>query len=223
MQNNEQNETMDLKAQKRKLKIIILSVFGISLLIAVVYFIVLSLPPKKTESTDYTDALTDYTFYSVVDENIFEDEDYTEEMRKINFSDVSEGIKEYILNEENISDCEASVVFMYNYINYIISGDVEKYNSCFSQAYYEKVYPKSYFTMQRLYDINLYKVDERYEDGYAIYIFKLDYKILKNNGTFRKDISSSASRTKTIYVTNREGRLAIDGEVIQHIEYNEKY
>ena len=77
--------------------------------------------------------------------------------------------------------------------------------------------------MQRLYDINLYKVDERYEDGYAVYIFKLDYKILKNNGTFRKDISSSTSRTKTIYVTNREGKLAIDGEVIQHIEYNEKY
>ena len=77
--------------------------------------------------------------------------------------------------------------------------------------------------MQRLYDIELSKLRDYYdENGMRVYVFKLDYKIMKNNGTFRRDIDSSTSRTKTIYVTDREGKLAIDGEVIQHIQHNDK-
>lgn len=222
MQNNKKDEALDVKTQKRKLKIIILSVFGAFLLLLCICIIIMNIPQSKTLGTDYTDALTDYKFYPVVYENIFKDPDYTEQMRQINYADVSEGIREYVITEDNINDFDASVLFMYNYIQYIINGEVGKYNACFSDAYYEKVYPKESFTMQRLYDINLYKVDVQNENGYAVYIFKLDYKILKNNGSFRRDISSDTSRTKTIYVTTREGGLAIDGEVILHIEHNEK-
>lgn len=222
MEENKKGGALDLRSQKRRLKRIILIVFLTFFVLLGICILILNLPQPKTAGTDYTDALTDYSFYPVAYENIFEDPDYTEQMRRINYADVSEGIREYVITEDNINDFDASVAFMYNYIQYIINGQTEKFNACFSNAYYEKVYPKERFTMQRLYDINLYRVDVQNENGYAVYIFKLDYKILKNNGSFRRDISSETSRTKTIYVTTREGRLAIDGEVILHIEHNEK-
>lgn len=221
MQNNANAEEIRIKDQKKKLKKIILIVFAAALFAVLLCVLLLNLPKSRSESTDYTDALQNYEFYPVVWENIFDDPDYTEDMRRIFFEDVSEGIRGYVLDDENISSFEPSVKFMYNYINYIINGDVKGYNSSFSDAYYEKIYPKSSFTMQRLYDIKLYKVEEYSHEGYLVYVFKLQYRILKNDGTFRKDISSTTSRTKTIYLTAREGKLAIDGEIIQHIQHKD--
>lgn len=223
MQNKEVYDAAAVSRQKKRLKLIIWCIIVISLIISVIYYAISNLPEKKTESTDFSDALTDYEFYPVLDENIFEDEDYTEEMRRIHFFDLTVNLSEYILNEETVGDFDMSVNFMYDYINYIINGNGKGYNSCFSKAYYEKVEQKPDFTMQRLYDIELSKLRDYYdENGMKVCVFKLDYKIMKNDGTFRRDIDSSTSRTKTIYVTDREGRLAIDGEVIQHIQHNDK-
>ena len=223
MQNRGLDDTAEIYKQKKTLKMIIWCVIAASLIISAAYYVILTLPEKKTESTDFSDALTDYEFYPILDENIFEDEDYTKEMRKIRFFDLTVNLSEHVLNEESVSEFDASVKFMYDYINHIINGNTNGYNSCFSNAYYKKVYPKPDFTMQRLYDIELSKLRDYYdENGMRVYVFKLDYKIMKNNGTFRRDIDSSTSRTKTIYVTDREGKLAIDGEVIQHIQHNDK-
>ena len=199
---------------------ILLGVIGLFLTIAILNFVVSVLPDKMVESTDFANALADYEFYPVLDENIFEDPDYTEDMRKIMYRDGAQG---YVLNESNLSQFDLSVNFMYDYINYIINGDSAGYNSCFSDAYNKKVYSKPDFTMQRLYDIELVKQKNYYDkDGNVVCVFKLDYKILKNDGTFRRDIDSSSSRTKTIYLSNREGRLAIDSEIILHVQHNEK-
>ena len=222
MENLENTADLKVKLQKRKLKRIILILFAVSAIFLALSIVLFNLPKERTESTDYTDALTNYEFYPVLQENIFVDPDYTEEMRTVNFEDLTAGIKSYILTDENVSSFDPSVQFMYNYINFIINGDEVRFNACFSNAYYEKIYPKGDFTMQRLYDIKLYRVQEYSQDGYPVSVFKLEYKILKNDGTFRRDISSTSSRTKTIYVTGREGRLAIDGEIIQHIQHNEK-
>lgn len=223
MKNNEfeDENLLKIQKQKKKLKIIILSVFAVCIVFAVVFTIILSLPAKKVEGTDYSDALSDYEFFPVEITDIFYDPDYSDDMRNISYYDETFALLGYTLDDGNINEFDESVKFMYRYINYIIGGNVDDFNNCFSSAYYEKVYPKKFFTMQRLYDIKLVKAAERYEDGMKVYVFKLDYKILKNDGTFRKDIDSSSSRTKTIYLTDREGRLAIDGETIYHIKYDE--
>lgn len=218
----ENENLLAVKNQKKKLKIIIILVLAVFVVFAVVFTVIANRPAKKTEGTDYTDAISGYNFFPVEDIDIFSDPDYTEDMHKISYSDETFAILGYTLTDDNINEFDDSVRFMYRYINYIIEGKVDDFNNCFSSAYYEKVYPKNFFTMQRLYDIKLIKVAERYEDGMKVFIFRLDYKILKNDGTFRKDIDSSSSRTKTIYLTNREGRLAIDGESIYHIKHNEK-
>jgi hypothetical protein len=96
----------------------------------------------------------------------------------------------------------------------MINGDVNKYNGCYSDLYYEKEDPKDNFTMQKIYDVVLKKLsEESVSDGketYMKYVFSLNYKILKNNGTLRDDFLNG-SRTQYIYITNREGELKIDG------------
>ncbi len=212
-------EINDIELQKKKLRKRILIAAAAVLLVALACIVILVWPEKKTQSTDYTDALTDYKFFAVDNSNIFSDPEYTEEMRKIYYEYlVGENSESVVLDDESVKEFDASVNFMYDYIGYIMRGEVDNYNNCFSSAYYKKIFPKEFFTMQRLYDIKLINIGKRYENGMTVYIFKLDYKILKNDGTFRKDIDSSSSRRKTIYVTDRDGRLAIDGEEIQHFD-----
>ena len=50
-------------------------------------------------------------------------------------------------------------------------------------------------------------------DIYTQYIFSLNYKILKNNGTLRNDFLNG-SRTQYINITNRSGELKIDGVTV---------
>jgi len=67
--------------------------------------------------------------------------------------------------------------------------------------------------MQKLYEVSLTKelvekVEEK--DGeFTRYTFILSYRILKNNGTFRKDIGDGYRR-QYITVTDRNGQLLID-------------
>jgi hypothetical protein len=96
----------------------------------------------------------------------------------------------------------------------MINGDVNSYNECYSDLYYEKEKPKEKFTMQKIYDVVIKKMSEESvtdTDGkYTKYVFSLNYKILNNNGTLRNDFLNG-TRTQYIYITNREGELKIDG------------
>ena len=65
---------------------IIWCVIVASLLISATYYVISNLPEKKVESTDFSDALTDYEFYPALNENIFDDRDYTKEMTARSFN-----------------------------------------------------------------------------------------------------------------------------------------
>ena len=99
----------------------------------------------------------------------------------------------------------------------MINGDVKNYNLCYSDLYHEKTKPKENFTMQKIYDVTLKKMSEESisNDGtvYTRYIFSLNYKILKNNGTLRNDFLNG-SRTQYISLTDRTGELKIDGVTV---------
>jgi hypothetical protein len=60
--------------------------------------------------------------------------------------------------------------------------------------------------MQMLYDMRI----EPYatEDETPAYL--LEYKIYRNNGTFRRDIGSNAARTLLVFLTYEQGTPCID-------------
>ena len=199
---------------KKKIIIVIISILALMALMFISIFVLSSILDKisgKDEEYNFNFYEADYN------ENIFEDREYMSliENGYISYCDmdnVTLGI-----DKDDAHKYGQDVEFIVAYIQYMINGDVDKYNGCYSDLYYEEEDPKEKFTMQKIYDVLIKKISEETvsdsSGSYTKYIFSLNYKILKNNGTLRNDFLTG-SRTQYIYITNREGELKIDGVTV---------
>lgn len=149
------------------------------------------------------------------DEDIFADPVYMGLDRNIYIYDIASGVTES-LEMDDYAEYGDSVQFMADFVNAIINGDAEAYNESFDDEcfYSGSVEEKEAFTMQKLYNIKITRMSE--EDAsdnganYTKYEFILEYMIYQNNGTFRTDIGSDASKKQYITVTDRSGKLWIE-------------
>ena len=83
----------------------------------------------------------------------------------------------------------------------IIEGDADTYNSYFSDQHKRMAGEKAAFTPQKLYDIDLTYLNTTQDDEVGILVqFRVAYKILDNNGTFRNDIGGDQIRYEYYYV-----------------------
>ncbi len=154
-----------------------------------------------------------------LNENIFEDEEYLELERLINFADDKTGVTVSI-DDTNYSEYGDVVVFMYEFITSIINGDTEFYNNCFNKLYIDaegKQYP---FTMQKLYDITFCLIDKGTDTASNKQYAKvwLDYKIFKNNVTFRTDIGSDVCRRQYLTLVLEDDKYKIQAINTQIVE-----
>lgn len=205
---------------RKKLVIILIA----SILTLTLFYVAITVIPyiiDKNKKDKKEEITIDYDFYPAdYSENIYEDEKY---LKLIEYGPIEYhhgGLITY-LNKDNASEEEEVVRFFVDYIYSIIEGNAEKYNSFFSEKYYESASQKNYFTMQKLYNIKLeqYSSETVGEDGknYTKYIYTLSYNIYQNNGTFRADIGEG-SRTQYIVLTDSNGKLLIDA--INYLRYN---
>ena len=148
------------------------------------------------------------------DENIFEDTKYMGLDRNIYIYDIATGVTES-LEQEDYEEYSDAVKLMVDLINSIINGDAATYNEFFSSECVDGGYVqlKEAFTMQKLYNIQITLLSEEDNDNYTKYEFILEYMIMQNNGTFRTDIDSNASKKQYITITDRTGELLIDSIV----------
>lgn len=128
-----------------------------------------------------------------------------------------------VLDEENCGKQARGVTLLYGMVESIIEGDVESYNACFSDYYYEHkgIEPDPGFTMTQLYDIKITNMGhKRVSDDlgeYTQYEFVLQYSIHKNNGTFRSDIGSDKNAANYIVITDRNnGELLIENTLFPY-------
>ena len=149
------------------------------------------------------------------DENIFEDQEYINLIKNgfIDYTDYATNLTLGIDYSDALG-YGADVQFMVEYIYAIIDGDVEAYNSFFSDEYYKKNDPKENFTMQKLYEVNIARVSETQKtdksgNTYNEYQYIVKYKILDNNGTFRNDFNAG-TKEQYIFFTNKTGDFLID-------------
>ncbi len=158
--------------------------------------------------------------YPNYDEDIFKDKKYMGYDRSVYYTS-AEGYMTVSIDRDDLSGVSESyreaVLFLMDYIDAMINGDVEKYNSCYDPSYYTNgKKPKEKFTQQKLYMIKLTAVDRWYEDsessGVTYYNIGIEYMIKNNNGTLRNDMGSDA--TRIIYLTIKEanGKFAITKE-----------
>ncbi len=198
-----------IEKQKKIKKTIIISAVILGIMI-VALAVALTLPNIFRRDNGNVGIKKDpsYVFYKQnYDENIFENDEYMSKNRFIMFKNLETGVTEDI---SNLSD-DKYLVFMSDLVNAIIEGDANKYNSMFSDEYLNANADniRERFTMQMLYDI---VVTRHYTDSGTVY--SLEYKIMKNNGSYRSDMPSDCSKAQYFVISEHNGELKIDRLVV---------
>lgn len=156
------------------------------------------------------------------DYDIMQDKDYLQLNRRIYHYDERSGLTEE-LTDKNVAGYGPAARVLRDAINAIIAGDADAYNELFSDNYYANHEPEAPFTMQRLYDIKITKVNESLKSGekgkYTQYEYEVEYKIRLNDGTFRTDIGHDESKKQYFILSD-----SVTGDVLidQILEYNYK-
>ena len=205
--------------RKRRMLIAILSVFSALVLIWVLVSILENAQNKKNENENKPIAYNFY--YADFEENIFEDTEYLELIKGegIRYCDMHSSVTVSI-DEKTIDNYGDDVRFFWDFLQNIVNGDKDAYNAMFSNEYFRHNLAKEAFTMQKIYDVQIskYSAEEIETDSgnYTKFIYIVEYRILKNNGTFRNDIGEG-SRPQYITITNKSGEYLIDS--IGYIRY----
>lgn len=210
----------NIKKSKKKLLISIVCIIAFIALLAITVEIIEYVNNKKS----FEPIEIDFDFYPAdYNENIFEDEKYLdlikgEYIRVCNsLTGVTSGV-----DLDKTDKYSPEVKFMLEYVQDIINGDHESYNSRFSEEYYENQEPAERFTMQKVYDVLITQketetvTDKKTGNNYTKYLVVLEYKIYENNGTFRRDIGKG-SRKQYFTITDKNGSLLIDSISIEKI------
>ena len=137
----------------------------------------------------YESAPNRFALYDPDAPSIFTDESYLSLDRDIH---VGRGGEEFTVSADGADNADAVSLFFLDYFDALAHGDTDRYNSLFTDGYFEKYDKQSDFSEQRVYDIHVALLGATDDENRVSY--KVEYKIKKNNGTFRRDIYSDSSR-----------------------------
>ena len=197
------------KGMRKKLVVALIAVTAAILVLVLVLFLIESLSrPKLPE-------LPEYEFYPTYQGNIMEYDRYLDLDRQVYYSEMGTTTS---ITEENREEFDPAVLFLYDYVQSIIAGDHTRYNQFFSDSYFKECDPQTPFSPQMLYRIVITYQSTEEEAGDKLITYRLDYMIFENDGTFRRDIESDASRPQivTLRVTPN-GEIAIEKLITNYI------
>ena len=181
-----------MSAKKAK----ILKVFAITVLLLALLFVISLVLEGIVNKNSETEL--DYEFYTPAEEeDYFNDPDYLKKDRTLHYTD-SMGQGWFI--DDNSSCGDIGAVFFRLYFLALEQGDADALND----MYKKELGTYTAFTPQRVYSKELiYLTDGKVDDDTFFITYSLDYNIMKNDGSFRRDIGSDMSRTQyiTLYYT----------------------
>lgn len=150
--------------------------------------------------------------------DIMKDPDYLQLNRRIYYCDERSGMTEE-LTDKTVTGYGPAAVVLRDFINTIIAGDSDAYNDLFSSNYYANHDPEAPFTMQRLYDIKLTKINESIVSGesgkYTQYEFEVEYKIRLNDGTYRTDIGHDESKKQYFILSDSTSEDVLIDQILE--------
>lgn len=151
------------------------------------------------------------------DFDIFTDEEWLDEDRLIHYSNGTEGT---VITRQHNEQGAVGELFL-AYFDALMQGDAEAYAALFTSSYRENNTLPDYFTMQRVYNISVteagsYTFTEGQYAGYTRQLFRVQYAILKNDGTFRDDLQSGYTCSVTFELLSDGTAVRINGiETVQ--------
>lgn len=176
-----------LRRKRRKKLIFVIAVSVLLLTGVVCWFFTREKPAEK--STPYTAEVYNSSAFVLNDPDapsIFDDSAYLDLDRSVH---IKRGMEEYTVSAASEDEAER---FFLTYFDALSHGDAARHGKLFTDAYYQKYLAQDDFTEQRVYGIHLTWLDGS-DNGERLY-YLVEYKIAKNNGSFRRDIASDASR-----------------------------
>lgn len=163
---------------------------------------------KSDYNSMYSDELNSYIFYpSDYDLDVTTVPEYMELDRNLYYSVNGETIA---IPDGELEKYGEAITFFGKYFKTVIAGDTPTYNTYFTKKYYETNKPYELFAPQMLYDINVKLLSRKASDDATVYAFDVWYKIYRNDGTFRNDIPSDASKRLYFELIAQDGNVLID-------------
>ena len=194
-----------LRADQRKKKIL-KGVLIFSAVVIVLYIVMSFFDPETLflrREDQNQDAQQDISFYPIDDPlNTPDNEEYLQYDSRMFYHNPFEGVT-YSIEPETLEQENEDIVFFYRYFEAIRMGNTHAYADMFASDYREEI--ASDFTPQLLYDITVYPQTESGE----IVSYRLEYRIFRNNGSFRDDVGSDTIRSQQVVLTKEGGHLKI--------------
>ncbi len=186
-----------MKDKSKKIKRGIIIVSAVLLGLILILFVMRLFAPK----VGFTDKRDDiFYFPEDYNEDIFEDLVYINRFRDVRFDYYGTAI---YINVENYAAQSKEAKFFYDYFDTVISGEYQTYKNFFHKSFFSHHSIPKKFTMQKIYDIEVYTMSSDIIDGEVFETYKVSYKIQENNGSFRADVSSNES--KPVAITIKKG------------------
>ncbi len=196
------------KAQRKNIKLVLLILAGLALLSVLALLLIDQLLPKEQEQPQ-----KDIYFYPVVEENILENEEYLALNRFVYYCEdpAGYGLTTQITDEDRMT-FDVKVRFTETYLNTLILGDSAALRAMCTENYLkENQIPD--FTQQMVYEAHIYYYStEAQTDGSRLVTYRLEYKLYKNNGTYRRDVGSDSPKPEylVLWVSPDEGDIKIE-------------
>lgn len=197
---------------RRKNKIIIICILAASILLLLVCSLIPGLLESddggKAEREEYTVDPSKLADTKEEGFDILEYEEYLKFDRAVQYC-YTPGVQVSV-NDKTLSNYDESFRLIYKLIGTLIAGDSDSYN----ELVHEDVGHFDSFTQQQIYDIVISKYSESAKQSntgstYAEFVYVVEYKIHENNGSYRKDIESDASRPQFFVINNSTGELLV--------------
>ncbi len=187
-----QDERHESPQSPDKRKKILKAILIFSVAVLVLYAVFMLFDPEtrlqRFLEKEAEDNREEIELYPLDDElNTPDNEEYLEKDSRMFYHDPFEGVT-YSIEEETLLQESAEVQFFYEYFAAIREGDDVAYAALFSTSYDGDIAED--FTQQLLYDITVYPQTS----GGSIVSYRVEYRIFRNNGSFRDDVGSDTIR-----------------------------
>ena len=194
--------------RKKKPIVIFMVLIGIILSIIVAVYIILFLVSKNNHPSTVGDV---FLYEPDYDAQILSEEEYLLLDRSVKYSD---GIGNWPISDQNgVSTGDTVQLFLIDYIDDLVRGDAESLREKYSQRVIDELNIPSRMTQQRVYDIMFTEMSRKEvkEKGeiYFRYEFKAEYKIMRNDGTFRRDLASDSIKGQYLTIEQHADRVLI--------------
>ncbi len=157
------------------------------------------------------------------DADITEDEEYMRQDRRVW---VSVGALSAPLDDEVYEDTPL-YVFFETYFNALKTGDAAALRACYTEECAAALKIPKRITQQRVYDILLTLIsseEKTDEEGVKCteHVYRFEYKIMKNDGVFRRDLESGTVRPRIVTLREYPDAVVISDVIGKYLVQGEK-